>query len=204
MKPATHLVVGLSIGALIGACYHSPMPEYSLITMSALIGAGLPDVAPLAQMKADDYMQRPRFSTEREGSFWFVLKEVTHSPLIWIIALLVTLLPLSHVSIAMLQAFAYGVLSHLVIDAFTHCGEEFKDTDQSLLFPLYYLFPGLSKPGHIPKLGHMIGKTGMAWEYRSNYKADPESLGKTKLPERIVQLGVALTWLALFAMRLRS
>ena len=160
-----------------------------------MIGAGFPDVPILLQVKADDRARRPQFSTEKEGSLWFVLKDVSHLPLIWMMGLLLWIfLPMPSLASFSVLALTLGVASHWIIDAFTHCGPEFKRTDQSLLWPLYLAVPSMSKPGSIPKLGYLIGRTGFGWEYRYAYmKGDEEYRNrvKTKKPERWFQVMMA-------------
>ncbi len=201
MKPETHLIVGAATG--LGISLSQNLPIFGagiIITTSAIVGSGLLDTSIVLQVMADDRAGRARVSTEKEGTLWFTLKEISHSPLIWLTGLLLLLLPLPQLAWLSVLAFTLGVLSHWVIDAFTHCGPEFRDTDQSLLWPLYYMVPGASNPGHIPKLGYLVGRLGIGWEYRYNYKDPNEyaNLGKTKMFERVFQAATFILCLILF------
>jgi len=108
------------------------------------VGAVAPDVPILAMVKVDDWAGHPRFSREKEGTFWFLMKEISHSP----------------------------------------------------LYPFYNLLPGKAEPGNIPKLGYMIGKSGLGYEYRYNYKVG-EDVSKTRPGERVCQLILLAVWVKL-------
>jgi hypothetical protein len=197
MKPETHLVAGLAIAATLGLDY---LPaDLAIFTVATVVGAGFPDVPIFGQVIVDKIKGRESFSAEKdpnfENSLWFILKEVSHSPLIWIVTFLISLLQLPFLVKLIFFGFSLGAYSHWVIDLFTHCGLRFRRTDQSMWWPFYHLF-GLSGIGRIPKLGYLMGTLGPAWEYRHVNTVGYENT-KTKAPERMVQGVAILLWLIL-------
>ncbi len=188
MKPETHGLTGLAIGTAL--CLGHSFTESLAIGAVTAFGSVLPDIPIFFSVKYDDYVGRERFSAETETSGWFLAKEISHSPFLWFFPLLFAIsIEPSQFQMCLL-GFGLGVLSHWVIDVLTHTGPQFTKTDQSLLFPLYYLFPGHSTPGNIPKLGYWFGENFWGWEYRMNYLGEgdkKEDVTLTKRPERIVQ-----------------
>jgi hypothetical protein len=149
MQPYTHPVVGALAGVVLFP--HNPWAQGACV-----IGAGLPDVPIALQVVVDKLKKRVPFSNEQEGSIWFLSKELSHSPLLWISGLIAGFI-LGGFWGVILTAFAVGILSHCAIDALTHCHPVFRPTDQSLAWPFYQM-------GLLPKLGEVFG----IWEYRQN------------------------------------
>jgi len=191
MKTQTHVITAVPIGLALSYSYSLPMT--GTIVAATIVGAVIPDIPTVAQYLTDIVKHRPPFSTEKEGTVWFITKDISHSPLLWILPLLVYFFFPLNAEVALIVAgTACGIFSHWLIDAFTHCGEEFKNTDQSLLWPFHS-----GKPGQIPKLGYLFGKYFVGWEYRYNYKIG-EDLSNTKPFEKIWQATMLALSIILF------
>ena len=149
MQPYTHPLMG----ALAGIVF---FPDNMWAQGACIIGSGLPDVPIALQVVVDKLKKRPLFSNEQEGSFWFLTKELSHSPLLWI-GCIAAGLTVSGFFAMLSLAFGIGVMSHCLIDMLTHCGMDFRATDQSLAWPFYQM-------GLVPKLGGVFG----IWDYRRN------------------------------------
>jgi len=165
MQIQSHLLIGAAIAATVR--------PGSIVAMAVgAVGGLIPDLPIGFQVFVDKIKGRKPFSTEDGTGFWFITKEVSHSPLFF----LYLLLPESFRH-PLVDLLFFGIYSHWNVDALTHCGPEFRNTDQSLLWPLGVL-------GIKTKLG---GITGI-WEYRYNYK-DPlakRSIFQPKKPEALI------------------
>lgn len=142
MQTYTHLAVGTAIGGLLA---HIAPTEQTLVVTATVIGAGMPDVPIAFQMLADMfYHKRAPFSEAHNQPGWMLAKEVSHShPVFFTLTVLfgfvsvTTYTNLGVPLIMMVTGFLYGVNSHILIDELTHCGKEYKETDQSCFWPLY-------------------------------------------------------------------
>ncbi len=180
MKPETHLITGGLIGLMLTKS--EPLLPLTLVLGATVIGAGMPDVPILAQVLADKRAGRKLFSTESRGTMWYVLKDISHSPLWFIFGLSIASMIQDVLLRKIVLGFTLGYFSHWILDALTHCGEAFKATDQTLLWPFV--------DHNSPPLGYMLKQmTGAGWEYRYNYMNPNETrAGATKPPERVFQI----------------
>jgi hypothetical protein len=165
MQAYSHVFVGAAIAATV-------RPGSFIAMAVGALGGLIPDLPIGLQVFVDKLKGRKPFSTEDGTGFWFIVKEISHSPLFF----LYLLLPASFQH-PLVDLLFFGIYSHWVVDALTHCGPEFRNTDQSLLWPLDVF-------GVKPKLGQITG----VWEYRYNYK-DPlakRSIFQPKMPEALI------------------
>ncbi|MES2224367.1 MAG: metal-dependent hydrolase [Patescibacteria group bacterium] len=195
MKPQSHFLTGIPIGLLVGI--HDSGQNLALILGATIAGAIAPDIPTSLQLLEDKIRHRKNFSKEGDPNFeqtaWFLLKDMSHSPLAWIMLLVASHFirspDLLHM---MLLGCGYGLLSHWIIDLATHCDDAFRRTDQTLSWPFWHLISD-GKPNTIPKLGNWFGKHVVNLEYRIDY----EHLDKTKLSEAIWRVLIVVTAIGL-------
>ncbi len=137
MQTYTHLVIGAALGGAVAHIHVFQEVTPSVVVVATIVGAGLPDAATFIQMMQDIiWYKRAPFSESKNQRIWMFLKEVSHGGP-WMIATLWWLTTLGRSSLTIvLGALLLGLISHVIIDAMTHCGEEFRETDVSCLWPL--------------------------------------------------------------------
>jgi len=132
------------MGAALGQCLfpHSPLCQGLTI-----LGSIEPDLVLVPKFAIDKLRGRQPFATQ--SSKLMLLKELSHSLPINTLLLIVGLA----MGWTAIEAFFVGTGVHILVDALTHCGIEYRDTDQSCVWPFQ---------NRLSKLGAMIG----IWEYR--------------------------------------
>lgn len=147
MQTYTHFLVGGALGC-------SLFPTSTLAQFSCACGGVVPDLVLLPKYVLDRIRGRQAFT---EQSSWLLLiKELSHSIPFWGVLWLICWYFVAGAAPLVWKignAFLLGFLSHLIIDALTHCGEKFRSTDQGMLWPLKL------------KLGALVG----LWEYRYDH-----------------------------------
>lgn len=141
MQTYTHALMG---GAIATALFpHEPIAAVAIVA-----GSIAPDVPLAVQFARDLVTKRPPMSDQPK--LILILKEVSHSIPLWLMVAYATTQWPDNDLAKTLKIFAWGVLLHCLVDALTHGGEEYRDTDQGLLWPLK------------AKLSGLVG----IWEYR--------------------------------------
>ena len=155
MQIYTHLVIGASTGALL-------YPDNPTAQAVCIIGAVTPDVILGPKFVLDKLRGKQAFVEQSAGLLQAieVVNSIPYGLLGCLLACLFTLkfpsLTLWTVRVAWLPlAFFASYTGHLVIDALTHSGKEYRDTDPSYLYFWPFWCPKV-------KLGNVIG----IWEYR--------------------------------------
>lgn len=144
MQTYTHLLIGAAVGALL-------YPNQALAPAAFTAGSIAPDIALIPLFVYDKIRHKQALADQDQ--FTMIAKEISHS--LPITAILAVILSQSNDDfIKLLAIFFAGMALHIMIDSLTHCGERFRDTDQSCVWPI----PGL-------KLGAWVG----LWEYRYDH-----------------------------------
>ncbi|MBA3550595.1 metal-dependent hydrolase [Patescibacteria group bacterium] len=165
MKDKSHIITGPAVAATVmhmDPFYVNDNPiklgvSYIVATFIVSFGACLPD---LPIFICEHLLKKPGekpFSREQTSTFErtleFILKSASHSWLLFTGLFIFLMVQGSTLYVSMGYLFLLGVLSHLVMDLFTHTHPAFARTDQDNFWPIRYVLP------KGPKFSHWLGKT---------------------------------------------
>jgi hypothetical protein len=197
VKPGTHLETGLVLGLALGISQSDPKVFLGILSFACL-GAIIPDVPIVLSVVEDKCRGRAAFSQAQNSGPWFIVKDLSHSPLFWVIGLvLVAFNCLGGYGSHLLLAFSVGFFSHWLLDILSHGGSEYEDLDSTMIFPFAYILPH-SGPEDIFKLSHYLYKHGWAGEYRGT----AHQINQTKKLEVIFRGFLSLVCVFLIIWRL--
>lgn len=147
MQTYTHAAIGALVGTAV-------FPESYMAQLACVTGAVAPDVALAPKFALDKLRGKQAFAEQSQTDL--LVKELSHSFFVWLGLWLLGWWMLPRTPWwpwAIFTGICLGGLSHLVVDALTHCAPRFRDTDQGLLWPFR------------TKLGGIVG----VWEYRYDH-----------------------------------
>ena len=130
MQPYTHFVIG---GAL-GACL---FPNEQILQLSCAVGGVIPDLAAAPQYAIDLIAGRKPMT--KQSDRLILLKEISHSLPIWILAVIIIIVSKSiwpDFIYQMIMVAMIGWFSHIPVDAISHNNPKFAKEDLTLMWPL--------------------------------------------------------------------
>jgi membrane-bound metal-dependent hydrolase YbcI (DUF457 family) len=166
MQTYTHGFFGMAGGALL-------FPNNPIVQIAFIAGSVAPDLVMIPKFVLDKVRGRPPM--EEQSDTLMLLKNVSHSIPLWLVGLVVGWLYQPSMLAMLLFACALGGLIHPLIDRPTHCDPEYRDTENTYLWPLPFDLNDI--------------KWLSLWEYRSRH-------GDLwpKWQEAVVCLLLLLTW----------
>lgn len=165
MQTYTHALIGGALGAMI----FDSVPKQVVL----IVGSVLPDLVMVPLFILDKIKGRKALA--EQGYLTRNSKEISHSLPLSLFCLLSTGLFSWNTYTDLLAVFFMAMATHIVMDGLTHCGEKYKTTDQSCLWPW-----------KSPKLGSICG----IWEYRYDH-----GVLKPKPLELLICVIATLIWI---------
>ncbi len=122
MQTYTHFFVTAAVSQIL-------FPGDNVAQATMVAATIIPDVPAATQFALDVMNKKPPLLHQSKG--FVMVQEICHSLVVWLIALMFPL-----------PAFC-GIYSHLLLDVISHSGDEFKEVDPGMLWPLPWKVRGL-------------------------------------------------------------